>query len=125
VKASMKSNSFMLEPIRYKDSNHCGYCIPCLVRRASLVAAGLESYDDRYNRDAFWPQQQNKGLDRNVTDLIYFCRSIASLSFNELVYKYPEFITIEAHRSYPPEDKVTKIIKVYKKFANEVLALTK
>jgi 7-cyano-7-deazaguanine synthase in queuosine biosynthesis len=125
IKQTVSCWGYPNQTIRFKDSNHCGYCIPCLVRRASLVSAGLESYDDRYNRDAFRPQQQNKGLDRNVTDLIYFCRSIASLSFNELVYKYPEFITIEAHRSYPPEDKVTKIIKVYKKFASEVLALTK
>jgi 7-cyano-7-deazaguanine synthase in queuosine biosynthesis len=113
------------QTIRFKDSNHCGYCLPCLVRRASLAAAGLESYDDHYNRDAFGSNHRNKALDRNVNDLIYFCRSVASLSFNDLVYRYPEFITIEAHRSHVSEDKVTKIIKVYKKFADEVLAIAK
>lgn len=127
IKQTVSCWGYPNQTLRFKDSNHCGHCIPCLVRRASLATAGLEPYDDRYNRDSFAPNRQNNdnGSDRNVTDLIYFCRSVASLSFNDLVYRYPEFITIEAHRSHTLEDKVTKIIKVYKKFADEVLALTK
>jgi 7-cyano-7-deazaguanine synthase in queuosine biosynthesis len=125
IKQTVSCWGYPNQTISFKDSNHCGYCIPCLVRRASLASSGLASYDDRYHRDAFGVHDQNKPSDRNTTDLIHFCRSIVSLSFNDLLYRYPEFITIEAHRSNAPEDKVTKIIKVYKKFANEVLALAK
>lgn len=32
-----------------KPGNHCGYCVPCIIRRASLAAVGLDN--DNYNID--------------------------------------------------------------------------
>jgi hypothetical protein len=34
---------------------HCGYCVPCIIRRAAMFAAGLDSADD-YRRDLFAPE---------------------------------------------------------------------
>ncbi len=30
---------------------HCGYCFPCLIRRAAVTAAGLEAHDAQYTHD--------------------------------------------------------------------------
>ncbi|MEO1145913.1 MAG: hypothetical protein AAFY26_09975, partial [Cyanobacteria bacterium J06638_22] len=34
---------------RKQPGNHCGYCVPCIIRRASLAAVGLDN--DSYNID--------------------------------------------------------------------------
>lgn len=112
------------QTLRYPHSNHCGYCLPCIVRRVSLIEAGLEAFDDQYVVDVFG---SSVGLSetrrRNMEDLIFFCRSFATLSKTELLYRYPELVMIEAGARPSKDDKVERIIRVYKKFATEFLSV--
>ena len=109
--------------LRYKDSNHCGSCLPCIVRRISLIASGLEKYDDRYIFDIFNPGNEatEKQL-RNIEDLIFFCNRFAHLSKTELLYEYPELVMVEGGLNGTGEDRIGRIIQVYKEFADEVLS---
>ncbi len=114
------------QTLRYPNSNHCGYCIPCIVRRVSLLAAGLEKYDDQYVVDIF---NLNGPTDekylRNIEDLTYFCESFATLSKTELLYRYPELVMVEVGPNPSNEDRVAKIIAVYKKFSEEFMSVAK
>lgn len=109
---------------RYKYSNHCGYCIPCLVRRVSLIAAGMEDYDDQYVVDVFGPRDKlSEGQLRNVEDLAYFCQSFSTLSKTELLYRFPELVMIESGNGSASGDKLEQIIRVYKEFAREFVSV--
>ncbi len=114
------------QTIHFKNCNHCGYCIPCIVRRVSVNAAGLAAFDDNYFYDVFSRDtKRKKARRRNIDDLVLFCRDVASLSTSDLVYRYPEFIMIESQEDRFPTDKVGEIVKVYKQFAREVLDTVK
>jgi len=39
--------------VRARGKRHCGYCVPCLYRRDSLIAAGLDCPDEDYETDVF------------------------------------------------------------------------
>lgn len=105
---------------RYKYSNHCGYCIPCLVRRVSLIAAGMEECDDQYVVDVFGSRDKlSERQLRNVEDLAYFCQNFSTLSKTELLYRFPELVMIEAGNGSASGDKIEKILRVYKEFARE------
>lgn len=122
VKETVSCWGYPNQTILHKNSNHCGYCIPCIVRRVSLISSGLALFDDRYIRDVFsLPQEQKANYGKNLSDLIYFCQCIMSLSTNELIYKYPEFIMIETYKGDISGDKLTKILRVYKQFARDLL----
>lgn len=114
------------QTLRYPNSNHCGYCIPCIVRRVSLLAAGLEKYDDQYVVDVF---NLNNTADEkhllNIEDLAYFCKSFATLTKTELLYRYPELVMVEVGPNPSNVDRIGKIIEVYKKFADEFLTVAK
>lgn len=105
---------------RYKYSNHCGYCIPCIVRRVSLIAAGMKECDDQYVVDVFGNRDYltEKQL-RNVEDLAYFCQSFSALSKTELLYRYPELVMIESGNGSTSGNRLEQIIRVYKEFARE------
>lgn len=112
------------QTLRYPNSNHCGYCIPCIVRRVSVKAAGLAAYDDQYVVDVFnlKPGSKEK-YSRNIEDLIYFCRSLQHLANTEIIYRYPEFVMADIGGTNGTEDRISKAIAVYRKFANELLAI--
>ncbi len=112
------------QTLRHKNSNHCGYCIPCIVRRVSLMSAGLSAYDDQYVLDVFNLNGHSKPAHaRNIKDLIYFCQSFNNSSTTELLYRYPELIMVEVGTNNSREDKIEKIVSVYRKFAKEVLSV--
>jgi 7-cyano-7-deazaguanine synthase in queuosine biosynthesis len=109
---------------RYRYSNHCGYCIPCIVRRVSLIAAGMEESDDQYVVDVFGTADKlSERQLRNVEDLAFFCQRFDALSTTELLYTYPELVMIESGNVSGVEDRIEQIIRVYKKFAKEFLAV--
>jgi len=112
------------QTLKYPNSNHCGYCIPCIVRRVSVKAAGLAAYDDQYVIDVFnlKPNSPEK-YSRNIEDLIYFCQSIETFSNTELIYRYPEFVMADFGPPNGTEDRISKAISVYRRFAKELLAV--
>lgn len=112
------------QTLRYPHSNHCGYCLPCIVRRVSLIASGMEAYDDQYVVDVFGTRDNlSEAQLRNVEDMAYFCQSFSSLSKTELIYRYPELLMIKAGVSQSADHRIEKIIRVYKKFAAEFFSV--
>lgn len=104
--------------LRYKDSNHCGVCIPCLVRRVSMISAGLENYDDRYAFDVFTSALE--GRHRNAQDLVYFAQTFVGSSKSELLYRYPELVMVEESAERVPGSRLEAIMDVYRRFARDV-----
>jgi hypothetical protein len=50
-----------------RDPNiHCGYCVPCLVRRAAVLASGLRDSTRYAFSDLSVPLSANRGLDLKV-----------------------------------------------------------
>lgn len=118
----------------FKDSLQCGMCIPCIVRRISLVTNKI--YDDRAisknGIDAFRIDLDNLDIENNIDpenikqgtkmfyrngvvnilELLRLARNIRNLSENELIIKYPEMID-------------PKILVMYKKFGREVMETAK
>jgi len=122
IKHTVSCWGYPNQTIRFGNSNHCGYCIPCIVRRVSLAASGLEGVDDRYAYEVgARGAGRNEARERNFSDLVYFCRSVSTLPNNKLLYRYPEFFLIEAHQGPVMGTKLAKMVGVYKTFANEVL----
>jgi len=123
IKGTVTCWGYPNQTLQY-DCNHCGYCLPCIVRRVSLIATGLERYDDCYVVDVFGPGEKlSEKQQRNVEDLAYFCHCFAMMSKTELVYRYPELVMVETGASGSSGDGMGKIIRVYKKFAEEFLAV--
>lgn len=110
--------------IRHKGSNHCGTCIPCLVRRVAMIAAGLERYDDRYVVDVFDSGSELNAKDRrNVEDLVYFCECFETSTKTELLYRYPELVMVESSLDKTAGSRIDTMIGVYRRFARDVLAI--
>jgi 7-cyano-7-deazaguanine synthase in queuosine biosynthesis len=122
IKNTVSCWGYPNQTIRFGNSNHCGYCIPCIVRRVSLADSGLEGFDDSYIYDVgARGSRRNETRERNFSDLVYFCRAVSTLPTDALLYRYPEFFLIEAHQEPVTGGKLAKMVGVYKKFANEVL----
>jgi 7-cyano-7-deazaguanine synthase in queuosine biosynthesis len=110
--------------MRFPDSNHCGTCIPCLVRRVSMIAAGLEAYDDRYVANAFdagasLPPKKR----RNVEDLVYFAERFVRSSKSDLLRLFPELVMVELGPDGFRGSRLDAMIGVYRRFAMDVLAI--
>lgn len=94
--------------------NHCGACIPCLIRRVSLECNGLRL--DEYERDllledvtALTPDDEGK---RNLVELVEFAFLFRTLGDAELEYSYPELINAQIDRA----DAIT----MYRRLSDEV-----
>jgi 7-cyano-7-deazaguanine synthase in queuosine biosynthesis len=126
IKHTVSCWGYPNQTIRFGNSNHCGYCIPCIVRRVSLAASGLEGFDDRYIYDVgARGARRNEARERNFSDLVYFCQSLSTLPSDTLLYRYPEFFLIEAHQGPVMGTKLARMVSVYKTFANEVLKFSR
>lgn len=126
IKQTVTCWGYPNQTLRYPNSNHCGYCLPCIVRRVSLIAAGMESYDDQYVVDVFGPREKlTEAQQRNVDDLAYFCNSFNTRSETELLYRYPELVMIEAGASGSANGGIGSIIRVYKRFAAEFFSVAR
>lgn len=98
--------------------DHCGVCIPCLVRRIAVEHNGLVL--DEYDRDVL--AEDVAALDegdlakRNFVDLAEFVSRFATnRSPNQLITDYPELV----------EDgvDVNRAVRMYKRFANEAIGV--
>jgi hypothetical protein len=111
--------------LRFTGSNHCGTCIPCLVRRISTISAGLERFDDRYVTDVFDADAALSDVQlRNVEDLVYFAERFARWSKSDLLRRFPELVMAELASNGEPGKRLDAIIDVYRRFAKDLLAIT-
>lgn len=101
---------------RVSEKNHCGSCIPCLVRRIGIEANGLRL--EEYKRDLLGEKILALGHEdegkRNLVEMAEFINLFkATKSNGALQNMFPElnseYINLEA------------AIKMYRRFANEAL----
>jgi 7-cyano-7-deazaguanine synthase in queuosine biosynthesis len=102
---------------RVTASNHCGECVPCLVRRIALESNGVKLPE--YARDLL---AQNVGTlpeddegKRNLVDLTEFALNFKSLTPAELQVNYPDLFS-----SYFDMDAA---VAMYKRFTDEALGV--
>ncbi len=95
------------------DYNHCGFCIPCLVRRISIEANGTSLPE--YERDLLaqdvgilGPEDDGK---RNLVELGEFVATLAAGSQASLEDDYPDLINGHIDR--------IQAVAMYKRFAAE------
>jgi len=105
---------------RVATSNHCGECIPCLVRRIALEVNGVRLQE--YARDLLAEDISSLATDdegkRNLVELIEFATAFDTFTGAALDVNYPDLFS-----SYFDKDAVTAM---YRRFANEALtALTR
>jgi 7-cyano-7-deazaguanine synthase in queuosine biosynthesis len=71
-------------------AKHCGYCLPCLHRRISFIAAGYERWDDGYKVDVFRKYEEaDSKITMDFRDLLSFAANVKCLSTAELIYENP------------------------------------
>jgi 7-cyano-7-deazaguanine synthase in queuosine biosynthesis len=95
-------------------ANHCGFCIPCLVRRIAIESNGLKIPE--YSRDLFGENVAALESDdvgkRNLMELAEFvCNFEANNSTAQIQRLYPEVAN--------PEVNTIKAIEMYERFAVE------
>lgn len=100
------------------DKKHCGYCIPCLIRRIAIEANGVQL--NEYRRDLLSENiAQLNVIDegkRNFIELAEFVRSFESMvSQAEIEYTYPELRN--------PYIDANKAVDMYHRFAVEARAV--
>jgi 7-cyano-7-deazaguanine synthase in queuosine biosynthesis len=102
-----------------KDFNgsHCGRCIPCIWRRASLKSAGLSHKDDSYLWDKIPGEKWGRWLNRvhftQLMDQLRFCENALTRPPRALLDLCPDF--------YDGEYQVAEKIGMYKRFSKDIL----
>jgi 7-cyano-7-deazaguanine synthase in queuosine biosynthesis len=102
---------------RVPGSNHCGECVPCLVRRVALEMNGLKLPE--YARDLLAEDVSNLPEDnegkRNVVEFAEFASAFKRLPQAELQFMYPDLFS--AHFD------TDAAVHMYKRFADEALTV--
>jgi hypothetical protein len=98
-----------------RSSRQCGGCIACLVRRVSMLAAGLP--DEAYEVDVLGDPSRYVGTDAyaNMVDLLGLCARYRALGDAALLQASPELLDLAATGLTIPE-----VIALYRRFAGEV-----
>jgi 7-cyano-7-deazaguanine synthase in queuosine biosynthesis len=109
------------------NTNHCGYCMPCIHRRISFVAAGYERWDDNYKIDIF---REYKTVDRQVAldfrDLLTFAAKVNSISTAELIYSNPGLLVeVGELCDTGGKDDSVLLAQMLKRYSAEVLGVAK
>ena len=98
---------------RRKPGTHCGYCVPCIIRRASLAAAGL---DDPKHYLSNVRRKVSGGATAEGRDLLAFKTAIERLNGASRRH-----LCAEVLGSGPiPPDEVSEYVDVYKRGMAEV-----
>lgn len=96
-----------------RDFNHCGECVPCLIRRVATEHNGLalpEYAHDLLATDVDSLPTDNEGR-RNVTELAEFAYTFNSRSDAEIEFDYPDLFSDYIDRN--------QAISMYRRFATE------
>jgi 7-cyano-7-deazaguanine synthase in queuosine biosynthesis len=101
-----------------RNSRQCGGCIACLVRRLSMLAAGLP--DEAYQVDVLGEPRRYVGTDAyaNMIDLLGLSANFATASDTELLQRCPELMDLPATGL-----SVREVIEMYRRFAEEVISV--
>lgn len=109
------------------NTNHCGYCLPCIHRRISFVAAGSENWDDNYKVDIFREYKTvNNQVALDFRDLLTFAAKIDSMSKAELIYSNPALLVeVGELCDTRGDDDSGLLAQMLKRYSAEVLGVAK
>lgn len=93
----------------------CGGCIPCLLRRTSLLAAGLP--DEAYEVDVLAQPGEFRGTDAfvNLVDFLSYVAQLNARSQDQLLLESPALLDLQLHGVSLPD-----VVAMLKRFAAEV-----
>jgi 7-cyano-7-deazaguanine synthase in queuosine biosynthesis len=96
----------------------CGGCVPCLLRRVSMLAAGLP--DEAYEIDVFSSPDDYRGTDAyvNLVDLLSYVACLLAYSEVDLLLQAPALLDMHAYGVSVPD-----AVAMLKRFAREVSAV--
>ena len=97
----------------------CGGCIPCLLRRVSMLSAGLP--DEAYEMDLFGHPEDYRGTDAyvNLVDFLGYAAHLQARSEVELLLDSPALLDLHVYGVSVPD-----IVGMLKRFADEVAVIT-
>lgn len=103
-----------------RSSRQCGGCIACLIRRLSMLAAGLP--DEAYAIDVLGDPSRYLGTDAyaNLVDLLGLCARYRMANEGELLLALPELLDLAAAGV-----DLYEVIAMYRRFSEEVAAVVK
>lgn len=101
-----------------RQQRQCGGCLPCLVRRLGLLAAGLP--DEVYTVDVLAHPQTLVGTDayRNLVDLLAWVGRVLSTPETRLLLEFPSLLEVAAG-SVP----VLDVVRALRRQATEIFEI--
>ena len=104
---------------RVSQFNHCGECIPCLIRRIALESNNLlwKEYQRNLLVENIKALAEDDEGKRNLVDLLSFAYTFSLASSAELEQRFPALINEDID--------LLKAIAMYKRFAKEAAAVLK
>jgi hypothetical protein len=101
-----------------RSSRQCGGCLACLVRRFSMLAAGLP--DEAYEMDVLNRPADYVGTDgyANLMDVLGQALNFSKRDDGELLFSYPELLDLPAVGISIPDT-----IGMYRRHAQQVLVV--
>lgn len=101
-----------------RQANHCGHCVPCVVRRFAAEAAGVP--DVAYTDDSFQhPDKLNDEAFASIGDYLLFVRRLRSLPNADLLFDYPD-LNIGGDAA-----TIEQLVALHKKWAGQVEGVVK
>ena len=74
---------------------HCGFCIPCIIRRIAVEVQGVDA--TQYLRNLFADDLANLGEEddgrRNIVDYAEFMQRMLAIDVSESTFEWPELIS--------------------------------
>lgn len=107
------------------NTRHCGYCLPCIHRRISFVAAGYERWDDNYKIDIFREYRTvTKQVALDFRDLLTFAANVNSIDAAELIYSNPGLLVeVGELCDTGGQDDSVLLAQMLKRYSAEVLGV--
>lgn len=98
-----------------RRNRQCGGCVPCLLRRISMLAAGLP--DEAYETDPLAAPGDYRGTDAhgNVVDLLTQAAHMRRATDAELLMHWPQLLDLPAVGV-----SVEDVLAMYRRYAEEV-----
>lgn len=109
------------------NTRHCGYCLPCIHRRISFVAAGYKRWDDNYKIDIFREYEKvNKEIALDFRDLLAFAANVNSMSPAQLIHSHPGLLVdVGELCDTGGKDDSVLLAQMLKRYSKEVLGVAK
>ncbi|HKO17287.1 MAG TPA: 7-cyano-7-deazaguanine synthase [Acidobacteriaceae bacterium] len=98
-----------------RNGRHCGWCIPCLIRRVSFEFARVS--DAEYLHDPWDSKPHNAGSEDNLGQLLTFAQTVSRAPDAFLERRY-----CEMHNT-GPDLTVGESYAMHRRWANQVLAV--